>query len=47
MSLVMKNHLNHLIEMSENFLGDHELTEIKKTARKMEKLVDEYEKKEM
>lgn len=46
MSLVMKNHLKRLGELTQNFLGDHELTEIKKTATRMEQLIDEYEKKQ-
>lgn len=43
MSLVLKNHLKNIIQTAENFLGDHDLDTIKKNAKRMEKLIDEYE----
>jgi len=44
LSLMLKNHLKTINQASENFLGDQELTEIKKSARKMNKLIEEFEK---
>lgn len=43
LSLVLKNHLKNIIQAAENFLGDHDLDTIKKNAKRMEKLIDEYE----
>lgn len=43
MSLVLKNHLKNIIQTAENFLGDHDLDAIKKNAKRIEKLIDEYE----
>jgi len=44
LSLMLKNHLKTINQAVENFLGDKELTEIKKSARKMNKLIEEFEK---
>lgn len=44
LALVVRKQINRLKELSENFLGDHELTEIKKTVDTMEKSLDQYEK---
>jgi len=43
-ALVMKNHIKHLSEKLDNFSGDHELSEMKKTVVEMNKAIDEYEK---
>lgn len=43
-SLVLKNHLKHLQEKLENFRGDQELVDMKKTVATMEKAIDDYEK---
>ncbi len=44
LSLMLKNHLKSIKVATENFLGDHELTQIKKHTRTMEKLIEHYEK---
>jgi hypothetical protein len=44
LSLVIKNHLGNIISSAENFLGDRELDDIKKNARRAQKLIDDYEK---
>lgn len=43
-SLILKNHVKTIKEAVENFMGDHELQTIKKSAHKMEKLIEKYEK---
>lgn len=43
-SLVLKNQINNIKEATDNFMGDHELSIIKKSIQKIEKLIDEYEK---
>jgi hypothetical protein len=45
MSLMLKNHLKNIKTAVENFIGDHQLQEIKTSARKMEKLIEEFENK--
>ena len=42
-SLLLKNHIKNIKEAVENFVGDHELDIIKKSAQRMEKLIDKYE----
>lgn len=44
MSLLLKNHIKTIKEAVENFMGDHQLHTIKKSAEKMESLIDKYEK---
>lgn len=44
LSLMLKNNLKNIKMAVENFMGDREIDEIKKTTRKMEKLIDEFEK---
>lgn len=43
-SLMLKNYIKTIKDAVENFMGDKELHEIKKTAQKMEKVIEEYEK---
>lgn len=43
-SLLLKNHLKNIQEALENFVGDHQLDIIKKSANRMEKLIEKYEK---
>lgn len=43
LSLVLKNHIGNILQAAENFLGDHQLDSIKKDAKRMQKLIDEYE----
>ena len=43
-SLLLKNHLKNIKEAVENFVGDHELDIIKKSASRMEKLIEKFEK---
>jgi len=45
LSLMLKNHLKNIKNAVENFIGDHQLSEIKKNAQKMEKLIEEFENK--
>lgn len=45
LSLMLKNHLKNIKTAVENFIGDHQLHEIKTSARKMEKLIEEFENK--
>lgn len=42
-SLLIKNHLKNIKEAVENYVGDHELDIIKKSANRMEKLIEKYE----
>lgn len=44
LSLLLKNHLKSIREAIENFMGDKELGEIKKSTRNMEKLIEKFEK---
>jgi len=44
LSLMLKNHIKNIKNAVENFMGDKELHEIKKTTQKMEKVIEEYEK---
>ena len=44
LSLMLKNHLKNIKTTAENFLGDHDLDGIRKSVRRMEKLIEEYEK---
>lgn len=44
MSLMLKNHLKSIKEAVENFIGDHQLHQIKKHSREMERLIEKYEK---
>lgn len=46
LSLMLKNHLKNIRVSVENFLGDHQLEEIKKNTNKMEHLIEEFEKEE-
>ncbi|MFH0979764.1 MAG: hypothetical protein V1803_02370 [Candidatus Roizmanbacteria bacterium] len=43
-SLLLKNHLKNIKEAVENYVGDHELDIIKKSASRMEKLIEKFEK---
>ncbi|OGK28912.1 hypothetical protein A3D06_00160 [Candidatus Roizmanbacteria bacterium RIFCSPHIGHO2_02_FULL_40_9] len=43
LTLVIKSHIKTIRNFSENFSGDHELEEIKKTTRRIEKLIEKYE----
>lgn len=45
-SLVLKNHLKTIKNAVENFMGDHDLHEIKKSTQDMERLIDKFEKGE-
>lgn len=45
MSLMLKNHLKNIKTAVDNFIGDHQLHEIKTNAQKMEKLIEEFENK--
>ena len=44
LSLVLKNQIKNIKEAAENFLGDHQLHQIKRSASKMEKLIEKFEK---
>lgn len=44
MSLMIKNHIKNIKEAVENYVGDHELDIIKKSANRMEKLIEKFEK---
>ena len=44
LSLMLKNHLKEIQNSIDNFVGDHELSSIKRQARNMEKLIDMFEK---
>lgn len=46
LSLLLKNHLKSIKEAIENFMGDKELGEIKKSTSNMEKLIEKFEKEE-
>src|SRR3989344_3363631 len=44
LSLLLKNHLKNIKEALENFVDDHQLEIIKKSAQRMEKLIEKFEK---
>lgn len=44
LSLMLKNHITNIKMAIENFLGDHQLEQIKKNINKMEHLIEEFEK---
>ncbi|MGB9707453.1 MAG: hypothetical protein ACPL1D_01740 [Microgenomates group bacterium] len=44
LSLVLKNQIKNIKEAAENFLGDHQLHQIKRSTSKMEKLIEKFEK---
>ncbi len=44
LSLLIKNHLKNIKEALENFVDDHQLEIIKKSAQRMEKLIEKFEK---
>lgn len=43
LSLLLKNHLKNIKEAAQNFVGDHQLDIIKKSAQRMEKLIEKFE----
>jgi len=43
LSLLLKNHLNNIKEAAQNFVGDHQLDIIKKSAQRMDKLIEKFE----
>jgi hypothetical protein len=43
LSLLLKNHLKNIKEAAQNFVGDHQLEIIKKSAARMEKLIEKFE----
>lgn len=43
-SLVLKNHVKSIKQAVENFMGDHELHQIKKHTHEIEKMIDKFEK---
>ena len=43
LSLLIKNHLKNIREAAQNFVGDHQLEIIKKSAKRMEKLIEKFE----
>ncbi len=45
LSLIIKNHLKTIKSAVENFMGDHQLDIIRKSAARIEKLIDKFEKK--
>lgn len=46
LSLMLKNHLREIQNNIDNFVGDHELSSIKRQVRNMEKLIDMFEKEQ-
>lgn len=44
LSLLLKNYVKTIKEAVENFMGDHQLHIIKRSAQKMEQLIEKYEK---
>jgi hypothetical protein len=44
LSLLIKNHLKNIKQALENFMGDKELGEIKRSTANMEKLIEKFEK---
>lgn len=43
LSLMLKNHLKKIKEAADNFTGEHQISEIKESAHKMERLIDKFE----
>ena len=43
LSLLLKNHLKNIKEAAQNFVGDHQLEIIKKSAQRMERLIEKFE----
>jgi len=43
LSLMLKNHLKNIKSAIENFMGDHELHEIKRNTEKIERLIEKFE----
>ncbi|MCR4313560.1 MAG: hypothetical protein NUV58_04895 [Candidatus Roizmanbacteria bacterium] len=43
LSLLLKNHLKNIKEAAQNFVGDHQLEIIKKSAQRMEKMIEKFE----
>ncbi|MEK7523160.1 MAG: hypothetical protein AAB569_06250 [Patescibacteria group bacterium] len=43
LSLLIKNHLKNIRDAAQNFVGDHQLEIIKKSAQRMEKLIEKFE----
>lgn len=46
LSLMIKNHLKTIKNSIENFMGDHDLHEIKKSTQDMERLIEKFERGE-
>ncbi len=46
LSLMVKNHLKTIKNSVENFMGDHDLHDIKKATNDMERLIEKFEKQE-
>lgn len=46
LSLLLKNHIKNIKNAVENFMGDHELSEIKKQAQRMEVMIEKFEKEQ-
>lgn len=44
LSLMLKNHIKNIKKAVENFMGDHQLKEIEKSTREIEKLIEKFEK---
>lgn len=44
LSLIIKNHLKQIRQITENFTGDHQLEAIKKSIDRMEKLIEKFER---
>ncbi len=44
LSLTLKNHVKNIKKAVENFMGDHQLKEIEKSSREMERLIEKFEK---
>ncbi|MFH1827080.1 MAG: hypothetical protein ABH812_01440 [bacterium] len=42
-ALVLKNHINNIKNSLENFMGDHELSEIKNSTSEIEKLLEKFD----
>lgn len=45
LSLMLKQHLKNIDDLTENYIGDHQLHQIKKNSQRMKKLIEEFEKK--
>jgi len=43
LSLMIKNHIKNIETALQNFMGDHELNEIRKQAKNMRRLIDKFE----